>query len=178
MAAWIALLRGINVGGHRRIPMADLRAALESLGYEDVRTLGQSGNVVLRCADSAAAVETAIGRVIEERCGVDGVLVVVRSRDQLAHVVKANPWPDRTGEPKNLHVTFLSAPPGPAAREKVEAAAAGGEAVVWADGHLYALYVDGMRDSAMAKLITDRTLGVTATDRNWNTVTKLLELAG
>jgi uncharacterized protein (DUF1697 family) len=75
-------------------------------------------------------------------------------------------------------VTFLSAPPGPAARQKIEAAAAGGEAVVWADGHLYALYVDGMRDSAMAKLITDRTLGVTATDRNWNTVTKLLELAG
>ena len=177
MASWIALLRGINVGKHRRVTMADLRAALGSLGYEDVQTLGQSGNVVLSAPAKAAEVEQAIGRVLEERCGIPGVLVVVRSRAQLAKVVDGNPWPDRTDEPKNLHVTFLSGKPDAAARAKVEQAAAGGEAVEWAAGHLYVLYADGMRDSAMAKLITDKTLGVTATDRNWNTVTKLLELA-
>jgi uncharacterized protein (DUF1697 family) len=178
MARWVALLRGINVGKHRRIPMADLKEALAGLGYEDVSTVGISGNVTLTAPGKAKDVEAAIERVVEERCGVDGVLVVVRSRDELAKVVGDVPWPERTGEGKFLHVTFLSAEPDADAKAKVEAAVDGGDEVAWAGREVYVWFEGGMQGSAVAKVLNDKALGVTATDRNWNTVTKLLELAG
>jgi uncharacterized protein (DUF1697 family) len=102
----------------------------------------------------------------------------VRSRDELAAVVDGNPWPDRTDRPKFLHVTFLSAEPDADAKQRVEAAVDGGDEVVWAGREVYTWFAAGMMGSALAKVVTDKGLGVTATDRNWNTVVKLLELAG
>ena len=178
MARHVALLRGINVGAHRRIKMADLKAALATLGYEDVETIGISGNVALTATGRAATIERDIERVIEAECGVEGVLVVVRSARQLAALVEANPWPDRTEHGKLLHVVFLGGDPSAEARAKVEAAVDGDDEVVWGKGCVYVWHARGLMESSVSKLLTDKGLGVTATDRNWNTVAKLHALAG
>ena len=104
MARHVALLRGINVGGHRRISMPDLRDVLEAAGYEDVVTLLQSGNVVVKAKGSAKALGPALEALIEKELGVDP-LVVVRTHAEL--VIDANPFPDALAHPKLLHVSFL-----------------------------------------------------------------------
>lgn len=172
MTRHVALLRGINVGAHRRIKMADLKAALATLGHDAIATVGVSGNVVLGGPVEADDIQ----RLIEERCGVPDVRVLVRSGDELEAVVAGNPWPERTSEGKLLHVTFLSADPAGEAKARVEAAVDGDDEVAWGDRALYVWYAGGTQGSAVAKVVTDRVLGVTATDRNWNTVAKLLDL--
>ncbi len=177
MAQWIVLLRGINVGAHRRLPMADLRSALEGLGYEDVATVGQSGNVVLRADATADEVERAVEQVIEERCGVEGVAVVARSREEVADVVEANPWPDAVDQPKVFQVSFCSGPPDAEAIREIEARDLGDERLAVRGREVYAFHPGGMHKSPLARLLTDSKLGVTATARNWNTITKLLDLS-
>ena len=171
------LLRGINVGRHRQLPMADLKAALAGLGYDDVATIGRSGNVVCTASGTAARVEEEVAHVIASECGVDGVAIVARTAAQLAGVVDGLPWPERAGDGRLLHVAFLSGAPGAGARRAVEAAVRGEEEVAFAGRELYAWYADGMNGSTLARTVTDKTLGVTVTDRNWNTVVKLHQLA-
>jgi uncharacterized protein (DUF1697 family) len=177
MAVWTVLLRGINVGSHRRLPMAGLREALGVLGYADVATLGQSGNVVLRSEAAARDVERAVERVVEEACGVGGVLVVARSREELAGVVDANPFPDAVEQPKLLQVSFCSGQPDPDAIREIESRDLGDERIAVRGREVYAFHPGGVHESPLARQLTDRQLGVTATARNWNTIAKLLELA-
>src|ERR1700741_4846472 len=111
---YVALLRGINLGRSRRIAMARLRELCLELGYPEVSTLLQSGNVVLT---GPAKKPDAVARSLEKKIQSDldmKVDVVVRTRDELAAVVEGNPMPGRTGEPTKLHVTFLSGTPDPA----------------------------------------------------------------
>jgi uncharacterized protein (DUF1697 family) len=177
VARWIALLRGINLGPNRRVAMADLRTALEALGCADVRTHLQSGNVVLTSDRSAKELAAAIERAVEEGCGVPNVAVVVRSRDELADVVAGNPLPDATAQPKRFQVSFCSGEPTAAVRRGIEALAEPPEQVAFRRREIYAYHPDGIQRSALAKALADKRLGVTATARNWNTVTKMLELA-
>jgi uncharacterized protein (DUF1697 family) len=172
----IALLRGINLGPHNRIAMPALRETLTGLGYDDVRTLVASGNVVLTSRVSPARLERDLQRQIADAFGVD-VPVVVRTRDELAAVVDANPLADAMTEPKRLQVTFLGAKPPPELVAKVEAAAVAPELVAFHGREVYAWHPDGIQRSALAALLAGKKLGVPATARNWNTVTKLLELA-
>lgn len=175
MAQLAAFLRGINVGGHRRISMADLRKLLEDAGYAGVRTHLQSGNVVLSSKESPAKVAGAIQQLIETGLGMD-VKVVMRTGAELAAVVAENPLAGVATNPKAHLVLFLSAKPSAAAlRELAEQdfapdrfEARGREIYVWCP--------DGMRDSRLVKSITEKRLGVTITNRNWNTVTKMLEM--
>jgi len=173
----IALLRGINLGSTNRIAMADLRALLsEDLGLADVRTLLQSGNAVFTSDAAPAALERDVADAIAARLGLE-VPVVVRTRDELAAVVALNPLGDVADEPKRYQVSFLAGDPDPEAVAALEAADLAPERVAVHGREVYAWHADGIQRSPLARLITDKRLGTVATARNWNTVTKLLELA-
>jgi uncharacterized protein (DUF1697 family) len=175
MARQIALLRGVNVGGKRPVPMAALRELLGRLGYADVATYLQSGNVVLTSDLAPERLERALEAAILDEMGVDPQ-VVVRTRDELADVVAGNPLGE-VAEPKRFQVSFLSAAPAPEVVRALESADVAPERVAVRGREVYAWHPDGVQSSPLAKLLTDRGLGVTATARNWNTVTRLLALA-
>jgi uncharacterized protein (DUF1697 family) len=174
MACQVALLRGINLGPTNRVKMAELRALCEKLGYGDVQTLLQSGNVVLSTRKKPATVARELHAALVEELGVES-LVIVRTRDELAEVVEKKPFPDAEG--KQLQVTFLDEPLSRQVAGQVEEAAAGSERVVVDGREVYAWHPDGIQRSALAAMLAGKKLGVTATARNWNTVEKLLALA-
>ena len=156
--------------------MPDLRRLLEEHGYEDVRTLLQSGNVVLTSGEAPATLERDLERTIAEGLGVD-TRVVVRTRDELADVIARDPFGDEAHEPKRYQVSFLSRAPDPEVVRAIAERDFTPEKVVFSGREAYAWHPAGMQRSALARLLTDERLGVTATARNWNTVTRLLELA-
>ena len=163
---YVAFLRGVNVGGNRRLPMQELRGALAAAGYGAVRTHLQSGNVILDSTLGPAALERELVLLL-------GVQVVVRTRDELADVVARDPFGELATNGSRFFVTFLSGEPRPVAGLE----SGDGELFVVSGREIYAWLPEGSRDSARAKLLTERKLGVVPTTRNWNTVTKLLELA-
>jgi uncharacterized protein (DUF1697 family) len=177
VARLVVLLRGINLGPRNRIAMPALREALEDDGFDDVATYVQSGNVVLSATGAAAGVAKRCERVIQQSFGLD-VDVVVRTRAQLAKVVALNPLEDVATDPKRYQVSFLSAKPAAATMRKLEEEAAPSERVVLVGREIYAWHPDGIGRSRLWARLAGRGLGVTATARNWTTVTKLLELAG
>jgi uncharacterized protein (DUF1697 family) len=170
----VALLRGINLGQARRVAMGDLRELLESHGYEDVRTHLQSGNVVLSSPVSGARLERALERQLADGLGIE-VEVVVRSRKQLADIVARDPLGKVAKNPSRYLVSFLrSKPPAKVVRE-LAAADVAPEQVVIQGREVYAWHPAGVQKSKLNKLLAQR-LGITATARNWNTVTRLLAL--
>jgi uncharacterized protein (DUF1697 family) len=155
--------------------MADLRKLLEEAGYEDVRTHLQSGNVVLSSTLSPRKLEAQLERQLAKRLGFD-VQVLVRTRAELAKVVALDPLGKVVTNPSRYLVSFLSKPlPARVARE-LEAAEIAPARLVSEGRELYAWYPDGVQRAPLAKLLDDKRLGVVSTARNWNTVTKLLEL--
>jgi len=176
MPRQIALLRGINLGSTRRVRMAELRALVEDLGYEDVRTLLQSGNVVFSSDDEPAAVAGMLEKEIAARLGVE-TDVMVRTRDELADVIERNPLAGVADNPKRYQVSFLSAQPDPERTRALAEVDVAPERFVVSGREVYAWHPDGLQRSRLVRLLGDKDLGVTATARNWNTVTKLLELA-
>jgi uncharacterized protein (DUF1697 family) len=176
MASRIVLLRGINLGSRNRIAMPALREALADAGFADVRTYLQSGNVVLSSRAAPATVARKCEAVIAERHGLE-IDVVVRTRDELAGVVKRNPLAKVATDPKRYQVSFFSAKPAAKIVRKLEALAADGERLVAHGRELYAWHPRGVARSTLWAALAGRDLGVTATARNWTTVTKLLELA-
>jgi uncharacterized protein (DUF1697 family) len=178
MATWIALLRGINVGGNKKVPMAQLRRLVEGLGYERVRTYVQSGNVVFSDGEgeTASAVARRLAHAIRDEFGFD-VAVVVRSRDELAAVVEANPYPQADEAPTTLHVIFLDAAIDPAGLADVDQAAFAPDEFVVRGRDVYVLTPGGIGRSKLAAKLTDKRLGGTATARNWRTVGRLLAMA-
>ena len=176
MSVQIALLRGINLGPSRRVAMGDLRELLARHGYEDVRTHLQSGNVILSSDRAPAELERDLERLIGEELGVPAP-VVVRTREELADVVARDPLADVADDPKRYQVSFLSAEPAAEVVRELEAADVAPERIVVSGREIYVWHAGGIQRSPAAKLVTDARLGVTATARNWNTVTKLLELA-
>lgn len=173
----IALLRGINLGSRRRVAMADLRELVDGLGYEGVRTHLQSGNVVLSARDAPRTVERKLEREIERVLDLD-VQVVVRTRDELAQVVERDPLGGVVDDPARYLVSFLSAKPAAKVLRKLGQADVSPEQFVVAGREIYAWHPGGVQRSRLAKLLSEERLGVGATARNWNTVTKLLALAG
>jgi uncharacterized protein (DUF1697 family) len=157
--------------------MADLRTLLTEAGYEDVRTYVQSGNIVLRSPAKPAEVERELQRLISERFGFD-VPVVVRSRAQLAAIVKADPLGDVADDPKRYVVTFLAEKPAAEVVHRLEALAADHELLTSAGREMYTWHPDGQARSKLAAALTGKALGANATARNWTTVTTLLEMAG
>lgn len=170
------MLRGINLGATRRIPMADLRALFTEAGYEDVATYLQSGNVALRSPASAAELERESTRLISERFGFD-VPVIARTRAELAAVIRHNPLGDVVDNPKRYQVSFLSVKLSEARIKRLREVATDPEAVAVKGREIYAWHPDGVARSKLWNELAGKGLGVTATARNWTTVEALLAMA-
>lgn len=176
MARYVVLLRGINLGPKRRVSMEHLRETLEKAGHEDVSTLLQSGNVVLTSSATPAALERDLANTLRDAFGFE-IEVLVRTRDEMADVIASDPFVDEVDDPARYQVSFLSAEPDSARIEELAHADVAPERVAVRGREVYAWHPGGIGRSELAKLITDRRLGVGVTARNWRTVTKLLELA-
>ncbi|POX36855.1 hypothetical protein C3486_31380 [Streptomyces sp. Ru73] len=180
MPRQVALLRGINVGGHNRFPVARQRALMAELGFGDVTVLLQTGNIVFADPgtppeETARTLETGFAAAL----GFP-VPVMVRTRDDIAAAVAANPYPEATAEPKTLHLVFLSEPPADTAPlDALDLAGYAPDTFRLLGRDLYLWCPDGVGRSRLATAVTSASLklGVTATARNWNTVLKLLAAA-
>jgi uncharacterized protein (DUF1697 family) len=175
MKTWIALLRGINVGGHNKIPMAELRTECEDLGFEDVATYIQSGNVVFRAAGGAHAVAEKLRQAIAARFGCE-VPVVLRTVEALERVAGTNPFLEEGADPSRLHVGFLLEKPAPARLADLPAQPPGPEELRVVGAEVFLHYPEGMGTSKLTTAWLDRALGTTMTARNWRTVNKLVEM--
>ncbi|MEU0841936.1 DUF1697 domain-containing protein [Streptomyces sp. NPDC005962] len=178
MTSQIALLRGINVGGNKKFPMARQRALMAELGFEDVTVHLQSGNIVF--ADPGTPPDRT-ARTLENAFAADlgfSVPVMVRTRDELAATVAATPYPGAAAEPKTLHVIFLSdVPTDTSALDALDPAAYAPDEFRLIGREIHLFCPGGLGRSKLAAKLGNPRLGVTATARNWNTVTKLLALA-
>ncbi len=175
MTPQVVLLRGINLGERRRIAMAELRDALQSTGMRDVRTYLQSGNVVLLSDELPKTLERTCEQLIARRFELE-VNVTVRTRDELAEVVRRNPLQAVAADPKRYQVSFCSEEPDPDAVRAIAAADVAPEQFVAIGRELYAWHPAGMGRSRLAALLSERRLGTSVTARNWTTVINLLEM--
>lgn len=171
------MLRGINLGPARRVPMAELRALLSGAGYEDVATYVQSGNVVLESTAAPGELESAVSALIAQRFGFE-VPVCARSAAQLAKVIWRDPIPGGADDPKHYQVTFLGHPVPAGVVRGLQALATDTERVAAHGRELYTLHPDGIARSKLARALTAKELGTSATARNWTTVRTLAEMAG
>lgn len=177
MTPHVILLRGVNVGGHNRLPMADLRALLGSLGLDGVVTYLQSGNAVATSADTPTEVAAAVADALASALGLN-VPVIVRSGPEWAATVTANPLVGLDDDPTRLHVTFLDGPP---VADRVrsladEAAALAPERIEVVGSDAYLHTPGGFGSTAFTPAFLERRLGRVATTRNWRTVLALADL--
>ncbi|MFD9241224.1 DUF1697 domain-containing protein [Streptomyces sp. NPDC059556] len=176
---YAALLRGINVSGHRKVPMAELRPLIEGLGHTGVRTYLQSGNAVFTTESGAGEDElaTALEDAIEERFGFR-VDCLVRGGDYLAAVAEACPFPAAELEGKQLHAVYYSGPVDPERFASIDREAYLPEDFALGDRVLYLYVPDGLGRSRLGDVVSRPAVvkGLVATARNWNTVVRLIEM--
>ncbi|MFE2022881.1 DUF1697 domain-containing protein [Streptomyces sp. NPDC059499] len=175
---YAALLRGINVGGHRKVPMAELRTLLTELGHGGVATYLQSGNAVFSSASGDEKTLAAeLEKAIEARFGFT-VTCLVRSAPYLAAVADACPFPAAELEGKQLHVTYFDGPVDAARFAPLDAAAFRPEEFRLGERELYLYAPEGLGRSKLAEALARPALnkGLIGTTRNWNTVVKLVEM--
>lgn len=171
----VALLRGINVGGKHRLPMADLRRLFERAGAANVRTVIQSGNVLFDATSAGAArVADEVANGIEAGFGFR-VPLVVRPAAALGRIVAANPFAD--ADPDTLHVAFLADRPKPSLVRSLDPDRSPPDAFVVRGGEIYLHLPNGAARSRLTTAWFDARLETTATVRNWRTVLRLIELA-
>jgi uncharacterized protein (DUF1697 family) len=177
MTAMISMLRGVNVGGHNLIKMDTVRALYESIGFTSPLTYVQSGNVVFLTRErNEARTVKRIEDAIEANVGFRPS-VLLRSVDEMREVIQRNPFAKRSGiEPNKLLVSFLAAELTSEARETIVKIKVGPEEVKVVGRELYIYFPDGMGRSKLPPLL-DKAHKKIGTGRNWNTVTKLLEMA-
>ncbi|HUJ39771.1 MAG TPA: DUF1697 domain-containing protein [Candidatus Acidoferrales bacterium] len=178
MGAIICLLRGVNVGGHNKCAMESLRALCESLKLENAKTYVQSGNVVFGTEETdMERLRERFQKAFERKFGFRAD-VVLRTAGEMKAVVERNPFPKRAAEePGKLAVLFLAAKPARGAAEMLAKLPRGGEEMRLDGRELYIYFPDGMGQSKLAWSTLGEKLGTSVTARNWNTVTKLLEMA-
>jgi uncharacterized protein (DUF1697 family) len=178
MTIYVALLRGINVGGHKQVSMADLRDFLRQLGLTEVRSLLQSGNLVFR---SAARTGAHLERLLEAEAGKRLDLQTdffVRTAEEWKAVVAHNPFrKEAERDPGHLVVMFLKDAPDVKDVEALQAAITGSEVVRAQGRHAYIVYPSGIGRSRLTNTLIEKKLGTRGTGRNWNTVLKLGALA-
>ncbi|MFD5023109.1 DUF1697 domain-containing protein [Paenibacillus sp. NPDC058367] len=177
MTTYIALLRGINVGGNKIIKMLDLKAMFQTLGFENVRTYIQSGNVVFESDEGSESLLTGvIERKIHEVFGFE-VSVIIRTLAEMENVIANDPF--QLSEPeefKRWYVTFLPVEPSAEALDKLRTYEDGTDKVRFVGREMYVLYEVSVSQSPLFKVPFDRILGMTLTARNWNTVNKLVTM--
>ncbi|MEK0315842.1 DUF1697 domain-containing protein [Cohnella sp. 56] len=176
MTVHIALLRGINVGGNNKIKMAELKAACEQLGFADVRTYIQSGNVLLRSDRPASEVKKLIEDKLHCDFGVKRAVVLIRSSEEMRDLLDACPYSaEEIAAASQLYVNLLDTPLDAEQAARIADTEAAGERCVVRDKEVYLLLTPSILDSEFAKLFGKMKLPITA--RNWNTMSKLGELA-
>ena len=177
VTTFIALLRGINVSGHNKIPMGDLRRLCDGLGYGNAQTYIQSGNVVLAATDGAAAIEGKLEHAIELRFGFS-VPVIVRTVKQWARYLAGNPFPSASQqEPNHVLMGLSKSRPAKGAVAELRDRAAAGEQVELRQDALWIFYAGGVARSKLTPALLDRVVGSSVTARNWRTVQQLAALA-
>jgi uncharacterized protein (DUF1697 family) len=178
MAVIISMLRGVNVGGHNKIKMDALRALYESLKLRDAQTHVQSGNVIFRTDErDISRLTKRIEDGIERKFGFRPD-VILRTAAEMRDVVARNAFAKRRGiEPNKLLVTFLASDPGAEAREKVLQIKCDPEELRIEGQELYIYFPNGIGRSKLSLAALERALKTTGTGRNWNSVTKMLEMA-
>jgi uncharacterized protein (DUF1697 family) len=174
MPIYVSLLRGINVGGNKKIKMHNLRSSLEALGLEKVKTYIQSGNVVFK---SSKISPVALSRKIENRILGDfgfSVSVISRTADEIENTIASNPFLTQPGiDPEKLHVAFLSGAPASAALKKLAELTQAPDQARCLGPELYLYFPNGVSGSSLWKHPLDRVLAVVTTTRNWRTVNTL-----
>jgi uncharacterized protein (DUF1697 family) len=172
---YAALIRGVNVGGRAKLPMPTLTSSLTGLGFEDVVTYIQSGNAIFRASGGAAKVAAAVERRILDDTGLR-VTVMVRTHAQLARLVDRNPFLADEQEPRHLHVLFLDGTPTRPAVARLDPERSPPDRFHVDGPHVYLHHPNGLGRSRLSADYFEKTLGVRATARNWNTVLKLVDL--
>jgi uncharacterized protein (DUF1697 family) len=173
---FIALLRGINVGGNNKIAMPELRALCEELGWSDVQSYIQSGNLVFAAAGSAAEHEAALEAAILRHFGL-AIAVMVRAGADWPAYVRGNPFPAASEREPNLVMLALpKLPPRPETLLQLRERAKNGELIEQAGDALWFHYAEGVARSKLAPALIDRLVGSPVTARNWRTVLKLAEM--
>jgi uncharacterized protein (DUF1697 family) len=178
MGVILSLLRGVNVGGHNKINMGALRILYESLDLKDPHTYVQSGNVVFKTEErDLFPLAKRIEEVIERSFGFRPQ-VILRTCEELRDVAAKNPFASRSGiDPSKLLVTFLASEPNPEARDALFRINAHPEELRINGRELYIYFPDGMGRAKLSPALIEKTLKISGTGRNWNSVTKLLAMA-
>ena len=177
MPRYVALLRSVNLGGHGRIAMNELRGSFAELGYTDVVTYIQTGNVLF---DARSKSEAAVVSSIEERLVQDfgdTTAVILRTVPDLLRIGASSPFAKKGADPARHHVTFLAERPANKAVTELVLPPSGRDELVVDGREVYVHTPDGYSNSKLTGTLLERRLGVISTTRNWNTVTKLCALA-
>lgn len=175
MTIYIAFLRGINVGGHNMIKMAELKQLFETMGFSNVKTYIQSGNVLFESGEKA---DHLVQRIEQEIKAVFGfsITVVLRTSTELEQIIKNCPFaPNTLSEGESIHVSLLIAPPSQEGIEKLASSYNDIDEYQIVDQEVYQLFHQSIRNSKLS--INLQKLGVAATARNWKTMNKLNEIA-
>jgi uncharacterized protein (DUF1697 family) len=177
MPVYVFMLRGINVGPHKRMKMDALRQSFEDLGFEQVKTYIQSGNVVFKAANASPS---KLSKMIEEKIRSDfgfSVPVILRTADELAAAIAGNPFLKEPGiDTEKLHVMFLSHAPAIEAIKQLSALASPPQRLQCLSKEIYFYLPNGVAESVLMKAPVDRILSVTSTARNWRTVNQLSQM--
>ena len=177
MNTYVALFRGINVGGHCALPMKELVATLEELGARKVRTYIQSGNVVFESAEkNLARLSRQVSAEILKRRGFEPYVHIL-TPEALAKAIAENPFPEAVIDPSSLHLGFLASPPKDHDLKKLSSLSKESERFHLTESVFYLHAPEGVGRSKLAAS-SEKLLGVPMTDRNWRTVCKIMEMAG
>lgn len=172
----IAILRGINVGGKRKILMADLKSMCENLGLKNVRSYIQSGNLIFKSDRSNPELESDLEKAIAETFNFD-VPVIVRTEQELRMSIQNNPFYTSDSDIKQLHLTFLKATPNIEHVEKILSLSVGSDTYKIHDKDVFIFCVGKYHQSKLTNNFFEKNLKVGATTRNWKTVLTLLDLS-
>jgi uncharacterized protein (DUF1697 family) len=178
VTVYVALLRSVNVAGHGRMSMSDVQRTFETLGYTDVSSYIQTGNIIFR---SPAKSQRNLTLAIEGQLASDfgsSPAVILRTGPDLVRIAAASPFPKKGADPARHHVTFLAEQPDRAHLEAFRPPPSGRDELLIDDEEVYVHTPDGYATTKLTGTYLERHLGVVSTTRNWNTVTKLSELVG
>ncbi|MCW8397560.1 DUF1697 domain-containing protein [Legionella sp. PATHC038] len=172
---YVALLRGINVGGHKKIAMRDLCLLFETLGFKQVKSILQTGNIVFEATPhvSETHLEKQISSAIDQHLQLE-TTVLVRPKESLVEMIRCNPFSEMAiSDPSHLLVMFLDKNPSSPALEALIKSIQGREQIICGHQCLYLAYPDGIGRSKLTHHVIEKKLGVQGTARNWTTLVKI-----
>ena len=176
MTRWIALLRGINVGGHNKIPMAELRTMCSDIGWQDVATYIQSGNILFGAKGTISSLEKQLGEAIASHFG-HRIHIIVRPAAAWPLYLRLNPFPEASeAEPNRVMLALARNKLPPDTAENLQQYATSGESIAQRTDSLWIHYASGSARSKITPALLDRLAGSPVTTRNWRTVLKLNDM--